>query len=93
MLVMLARPAGRGTCSVASGEPSTILRMARTLASSIGIRGGEPVVSGGFRLGDVRHIVATPTRVEREHGFGGSVPLGASMRPVRDGAAPTTRSA
>jgi dTDP-L-rhamnose 4-epimerase len=41
--------------------------MAAGLALAAG--GPEPVVTGEFRLGDVRHVVASPARAEAELGF------------------------
>jgi len=41
--------------------------MARALAGAFG--GPEPVVTGEYRIGDVRHVVASPVRAERELGF------------------------
>jgi dTDP-L-rhamnose 4-epimerase len=52
---------------VASGEPHTVGEMASTLAAAFG--GIEPVVTGDFRLGDVRHIVASPAAAVRDLGF------------------------
>jgi dTDP-L-rhamnose 4-epimerase len=43
--------------NVASGEPHTVGEMAGALAAAFG-GGLDPVVTGEFRLGDVRHIVA-----------------------------------
>jgi dTDP-L-rhamnose 4-epimerase len=53
--------------NVASGEPHTVGEMASTLAAAFG--GIEPVVTGDFRLGDVRHIVASPATAARDLGF------------------------
>jgi dTDP-L-rhamnose 4-epimerase len=53
--------------NVASGEPHTVGEMASTLAAAFG--GIEPVVTGDFRLGDVRHIVASPAAAARDLGF------------------------
>src|SRR5216684_1845845 len=53
--------------NVASGEPHTVGQMAEALAASFG--GPPPVVTGKFRLGDVRHIVASPAAAERGLGF------------------------
>jgi dTDP-L-rhamnose 4-epimerase len=53
--------------NVASGEPHTVGEMASTLAAGFGDI--EPVVTGEFRLGDVRHIVASPDRAARDLGF------------------------
>jgi dTDP-L-rhamnose 4-epimerase len=57
-----------GAFNVASGHPVTLLEMARMLAGADG-RGIEPVVTGEFRLGDVRHVVADPRRARRELGL------------------------
>ncbi len=35
--------------------------------------GPSPVVTGDYRLGDVRHIVASPERAEADLGFRASV--------------------
>jgi dTDP-L-rhamnose 4-epimerase len=53
--------------NIASGKPHTIGQMALALAAAFG--GPEPVVTGEFRLGDVRHIVASPARARAELGF------------------------
>ena len=53
--------------NVASGRPATVGEMAAGLALAAG--GPEPVVTGEFRLGDVRHVVASPARAEAELGF------------------------
>ena len=53
--------------NIASGEPQTIGQMAKALASALS--GPEPVVTGEFRPGDVRHIVASPARARSELGF------------------------
>ncbi len=53
--------------NVASGEPHTVGEMAGALAAAFG--GIEPVVTGEYRLGDVRHIVASPESAARDLGF------------------------
>ena len=53
--------------NVASGEPHTVGEMASALAAAFG--GIEPVVTGEYRLGDVRHIVASPATAARDLGF------------------------
>ncbi|WP_059009194.1 NAD-dependent epimerase/dehydratase family protein [Streptomyces specialis] len=47
-----------------SGEPHTVGEMARALALAFG--GPEPVVTGAYRLGDVRHITASSARLRDE---------------------------
>jgi dTDP-L-rhamnose 4-epimerase len=53
--------------NVCSGQPITIGEVAATLARSYG--GPEPVVTGEYRPGDVRHIVADPRRAREQLGF------------------------
>jgi dTDP-L-rhamnose 4-epimerase len=53
--------------NVASGEPHTVGEMASALAVAFG--GIQPVVTGDYRLGDVRHIVASPATAARDLGF------------------------
>ncbi|MFP8941974.1 NAD-dependent epimerase/dehydratase family protein [Streptomyces fenghuangensis] len=50
-----------------SGEPHTVGEAARALAAAFG--GPEPVVTGEYRLGDVRHITASSERLRRELGW------------------------
>jgi dTDP-L-rhamnose 4-epimerase len=72
--------AGGGTlrCSnVASGEPHTVGEMARALAGAFGDI--EPVVTGEYRLGDVRHIVASPEGAARDLGFRAKTPFAAGI--------------
>ncbi|MEU1184323.1 NAD-dependent epimerase/dehydratase family protein [Streptomyces sp. NPDC005820] len=50
-----------------SGEPHTVGEMARALAAACG--GPEPVVTGEYRLGDVRHITADSSRLRDALGW------------------------
>ncbi|MER7177697.1 NAD-dependent epimerase/dehydratase family protein [Streptomyces mesophilus] len=60
-----------------SGEPHTIGEMAAALA---GARGGpEPVVTGEYRLGDVRHVTADSSRLRAELGWQPEVGFAAGM--------------
>jgi dTDP-L-rhamnose 4-epimerase len=54
--------------NVASGEPHTVGEMAVALAVAFG-GGLEPVVTGEYRLGDVRHVVASPAAAAADLGF------------------------
>ena len=63
--------------NVASGEPHTVGEMASALASAFG--GIEPVVTGEYRLGDVRHVVASPESAARDLGFRAQTPFAAGM--------------
>ncbi|MBW8486886.1 NAD-dependent epimerase/dehydratase family protein [Actinomadura parmotrematis] len=70
-------PGASRAYNVASGTPRTIADMAAALAAAYG--GPEPVVTGGFRLGDVRHIVASPERARRELGYTAGVAFADGM--------------
>ncbi|CAM3570484.1 NAD-dependent epimerase/dehydratase family protein [Nocardioides zeicaulis] len=58
--------------NVCSGRPVTILEVARRVAEGTG-RDLSPEVTGGFRAGDVRHVVASPALAASELGFTASV--------------------
>ncbi|MER6129145.1 NAD-dependent epimerase/dehydratase family protein [Streptomyces sp. NPDC001795] len=53
--------------NVGSGEPHTVGEMAAALAVAHG--GRAPVVTGEYRLGDVRHITASSRRLRDELGW------------------------
>ncbi|MET9124284.1 MULTISPECIES: NAD-dependent epimerase/dehydratase family protein [unclassified Streptomyces] len=61
-----------------SGEPHTVGAMARALAAAYG--GPEPVVTGEYRLGDVRHITADSSRLRAELGWKAEVGFEEGMR-------------
>ncbi len=64
--VAVAAPGSQVAYNVCSGRPVSIRDVARHLAAGAGV---EPEVTGGFRLGDVRHIVASPDRARSDLGF------------------------
>ena len=55
-----------GAFNVASGHPRSILEMAEALADAHGDRAPRPVVTGQFRLGDVRHVFASAEKAREE---------------------------
>lgn len=63
--------------NVGSGTPRTVGEMASELARSL--KGPSPVVTGRFRLGDVRHITADSSRLQLELGWQPSVAFGDGM--------------
>jgi dTDP-L-rhamnose 4-epimerase len=71
------QPGALRAFNVASGEPHTVGEMAQALAVAFG--GPAPVVNGKFRLGDVRHIVASPAAAERDLGFRAEVAFSRGM--------------
>jgi dTDP-L-rhamnose 4-epimerase len=56
--------AGVRAFNVGSGTPRTVGDMARALAKTL--KGPAPIVTGHYRLGDVRHITADSSRLKRE---------------------------
>ncbi|MEU8246467.1 NAD-dependent epimerase/dehydratase family protein [Nonomuraea sp. NPDC048916] len=65
-------------CNIASGAPHTIGQMAAALTAAHG--GPQPVVTGEYRLGDVRHIVAAPDRARAGLGFHAAVTFEDGMK-------------
>jgi dTDP-L-rhamnose 4-epimerase len=61
-------PGSYAAYNVASGRPVGILDVARLVAEGTS-SDLTPLVTGGYRLGDVRHIVASPARATAELGF------------------------
>jgi dTDP-L-rhamnose 4-epimerase len=59
--------------NVASGRPATVGDMAAGLSQAAD--GPAPVTTGEFRLGDVRHVVASPARAATELGFHARIAL------------------
>ncbi|MER5641259.1 NAD-dependent epimerase/dehydratase family protein [Kitasatospora sp. NPDC002227] len=72
------RPPGSSRAyNVGSGTVHTIGEMAAALATAHG--GPAPVTTGGYRLGDVRHITADSTRLRTELGWQPAVPFADGM--------------
>jgi dTDP-L-rhamnose 4-epimerase len=83
-----AQTGGLRCYNVASGEPHTVGEMASALARAFD---GtiQPEVTGEYRLGDVRHIVASPAAAARDLGFRARTPFADGMiefarAPLRD---------
>ena len=66
-------------CNIASGTPHTVADLARALAGDL-----TPVVTGKWRLGDVRHFVASPARAAELLGFAAEVSFAAGMAEFAD---------
>jgi dTDP-L-rhamnose 4-epimerase len=65
--------------NVCSGEPVSIGTVADLVTSGTG-SDLAPEVTGGYRLGDVRHIVASPERARAELGFAARVAPAEGLR-------------
>ncbi len=73
---------GFAAYNIASGRPATVLDMAEALADALD--GPRPVVTGEYRLGDVRHIVAAPGRAVDGLGFRAETILADGMASFAD---------
>ncbi|MFI9361576.1 NAD-dependent epimerase/dehydratase family protein [Kitasatospora sp. NPDC053057] len=74
-----SRPPGSARAyNVGSGEVRTVGEMAEALAAAHG--GPAPVVTGEYRLGDVRHITADSSRLREELGWRAQVSFSDGMK-------------
>jgi dTDP-L-rhamnose 4-epimerase len=79
---LLADPPAFGPFNVASGEPRSIGDMATALASASGPDAPSPILTGEFRLGDVRHVFASPDRVAAKLAFRAEVSFADGMQAI-----------
>ena len=89
-VVALTGPESPGPFNVCSGTPHTILEMAEALRPS---DAPSPEVVGGYRLGDIRHVFASPERAASELHFTAAIGFDEGMTefataPLRQSAAP-----
>jgi dTDP-L-rhamnose 4-epimerase len=63
--------------NVGSGHPHTVGEMAVALAAAYG--GPDPVVTGDYRLGDVRHVTASSARAGAELDWSAEIRFGPGM--------------
>jgi len=69
-----------GCYNVATGRPHTVLDMAEALVAAAGDdRSPAPEVVGGYRLGDVRHVFASPARAADRLGFTAEISFAEGM--------------
>ncbi len=69
-----------GAFNVCTGVPKTILDMANALRPD---GAPQPEVVGGYRLGDIRHVFASPERAKSELGFTAKVAFEDGMNEFR----------
>jgi dTDP-L-rhamnose 4-epimerase len=67
-VLALAAPAP-GAFNVCSGAPRSVLDIARALRGAHGDGAPDVEVTGEYRLGDVRHVFASPARAAERLGF------------------------
>jgi dTDP-L-rhamnose 4-epimerase len=82
LLALTAGPEIVGPFNVCSGTPRTVGEMAGALAAAFDSGRIRPVITGGARPGDVRHVFASPTRAADVLGFRSVVPFDAGMRDL-----------
>lgn len=70
-----------GAFNVCTGAPRTILQMATALQPD---GADAPQVVGGYRLGDVRHVFASPLRAAEQLGFVAAVDFESGMAEFRN---------
>lgn len=68
--------------NIGSGRVGTIGELAALLAATMA--GPAPVITGGYRLGDVRHVTASSERAARELGWRARVSLTDGVRAFAD---------
>jgi dTDP-L-rhamnose 4-epimerase len=78
-VIALTRPGvPSGAYNIASGTPRTVGDLATALGRALGDP-APPVVTGQWRQGDVRHIVASPRRATEVLGFDARIPFDDGM--------------
>jgi dTDP-L-rhamnose 4-epimerase len=80
VLALTASEPPSGAFNVASGRPRSVGEMARAMAGAAG--SVDPVVTGEFRRGDVRHVFAAAERARTGLGFRASEDFEAGMREL-----------
>lgn len=82
VLALTAPAPVQGSFNVASGTPHTILDLANELWRSLGRSGPRPIVTGDWRLGDVRHVQASPALAQESLGFKAEVSLAEGLNAL-----------
>jgi dTDP-L-rhamnose 4-epimerase len=90
VLALTAQEPVPGAFNVATGAPRTVLEMAHALAAACDAPDeAAPRVTGEWRAGDVRHVVASPERARNRLGFAAQEDFAAGIAefaaaPLRD---------
>jgi len=80
LLALGSAPEVCGAFNVCSGTPHTVGEMACALSAAFGDQAPAPVIVGGYRRGDVRHVVASAQRARDVLGFTAHVDFDDGMR-------------
>jgi dTDP-L-rhamnose 4-epimerase len=81
VLALTAELPAPGAFNVASGEPHTVGELAAALTDALGAE-SPPEVTGGYRLGDVRHVFASPDLAAEGLGFRAEMSFTEGMREL-----------
>jgi dTDP-L-rhamnose 4-epimerase len=76
-----------GAFNVCSGTPRSVLDMAEALADAAGPDAPRPVITGAYRLGDVRHVFADAGHARERLGFSAGEDFAAGMAELFAGEA------
>jgi dTDP-L-rhamnose 4-epimerase len=79
LALQASRPIG-GSYNVASGQVCTIGEMADAVVSGFDGEVPQPIVTGDYRIGDVRHVTASPDLARRTFGFEAQIPFRRGLR-------------
>jgi len=90
LLALLNDDVEPGAYNVASGSPRTVGDVAWALSEAAGPHALRPEVTGRWRLGDVRHIVASPQRAAAGLGFVAQISFDEGMAEVARQHAPAS---
>ena len=82
LLALNAESTRSAAFNIATGKPHTVGEMADAMWETFDQDAPPPVVTGGFRAADVRHIFASPSRARRELGFAAEVTFDEGMREL-----------
>jgi len=89
VLALMRPEPAPGAFNVASGTPRTILDLATSLHAAFPAA-PAPEVTGAYRLGDVRHVFASPQRAAEQLGLRAVEPFEAGLAEFAAAAAATT---
>jgi len=80
VLALTNATASHGAYNVCTGVPKTIVDMAQALRPD---GAPAPELVGGYRLGDIRHVFASPDKARAELGFEASIDFTTGMTEFR----------
>ncbi len=84
-LVALSAPTTiSGPFNIASGRPRSVRELAESLYRASSYRAPPPLTTGRWRLGDVRHVFASPELAALVLGFRATVPFDDGLRELAE---------